>query len=333
MTIDDIDAIAVTNRPGMALSLLVGLRYAKYLSRKYSKPIIPIHHMQAHALAARAEHSIEFPFLCLLASGGHCLLTFVSSPNEFQILGEALDDAPGECLDKVARELQLRNLPQFSQKSGGAAIELAAKTSTHPGRYKFVLPLMRERNCQFSFSGLKCAAHRLIGQLRSEENLAPDQTIQYYEDFSAGYLRAIAKHIAHRVQRAMQFCDRVDLWQGRDDRPLVFSGGVACNDFIYTALGQLCEQMDYQIYRPSKKLCTDNGIMIAWNGIERWLADKGQYLNLNIDDIHVDAKEAIGVSVTDQLAAANIKCEWAKIPIIREASSDKATVQSTDSTA
>lgn len=325
---DDIDAIAVTNRPGLSLSLLVGVRYAKYLSRKYSKPIIPIHHMQAHALTARAEHSIDYPFLCLLASGGHCLLTFVSSATEFKILGEAIDDAPGECLDKIARELQLRNLPQFAQQSGGAAIELAARTSTQPNRYEFPLPLMRERNCQFSFSGLKTSGHRLIGQLRDEEKLAPDQIIRHYEDFSAGYLRTITKHIVHRTQRAMQFCDRIDLWNGLDGRRFVFAGGVACNDFIYSALGQLCEQLDYEIYRPTKKLCTDNGIMIAWNGVERWLADEEKYLNLNIDDICVESKEAIGISLVDELAAANVACKWAKIPIMIDNTRHKTSGES-----
>lgn len=317
MTIDDIDAIAVTTRPGLSMSLLVGLRYAKHLCRKYSKPLIPIHHMQAHALTARVEHKIDYPFLCLLASGGHCLLTFVKSTTEFMILGEAIDDAPGECFDKVARELQLKNLPQFAKCTGGAAIELAARAAVNPNRYEFPLPLARDRNCQFSFSGLKSFAHRTIGDLRSKENLHPDQTITHYADFCAGFLRTITKVIVRRTQRAMSFCDREQLWGDAAARRLVFSGGVACNDFIYTALQQLCQPLDYDLFRPSRQFCTDNGIMIAWNGVERWQFEKEKYLDVDLDTIRVEPKEPLGVNFVKQLASANIQCDWARIPNLR----------------
>lgn len=323
MSIDDVDAIAVTTRPGLTLSLLVGLRYAKHLCRKYSKPLIPIHHMQAHALTARVEHPIEYPFLCLLASGGHCLLTFVKSTSDFIILGEAIDDAPGECFDKVAREMQLKNLPQFAECNGGLAIEVAARSARDPSRYEFPLPLARDRNCQFSFSGMKTAAQRLIATLRKEQNLRPDEVIMHYEDFCASFLQSITKQIVRRTQRAMVFCDREGLWGNTERRrPLVFSGGVACNDFIFTALHQLCQPMGYEAFRPSKQFCMDNGIMIAWNGIERWRNGSEEFMHLDLDSIRAEPKEPIGESYVKKLASANIKCDWVPIPILKRPTLD-----------
>lgn len=318
MTVDNIDAIAVTTRPGLSLSLLVGLRYAKHLCRKHSKPIIPIHHMQAHALTARVENKIDYPFLCLLASGGHCLLTFVRNTTEFLILGEAVDDAPGECFDKVAREMQLKNLPQFAECNGGTAIEIAARSATNPNRFEFPTPLARERNCQFSFSGSKTSAHRLLAKLRTEQQLQPDQVITHYEDFCAGFLRAMTKQMVRRTQRAMAFCDREHLWGDSIERRFVFSGGVACNDFIYTALQQLSQPLGYDVFRPSKEFCMDNGIMIAWNGVERWLVEREKYAALDVDELRAEPKEPIGESLVNKLSTANIKCDWVKIPILRD---------------
>jgi N6-L-threonylcarbamoyladenine synthase len=162
LSMNAIDAIAVTNRPGLQLSLLVGVRYAKHLARQFNKPIIPIHHMEAHALTARLSHKIEFPFLCLLISGGHSLLTLVKSVTEFELLGEHLDDAPGEAMDKVARRLKIHNLPEYANMSGGAAIEKAAKDVVVDRTYNFTLPLAGRRDCQFSFAGLKNSAQRAI---------------------------------------------------------------------------------------------------------------------------------------------------------------------------
>uniref|UniRef100_A0A182RKV9 N(6)-L-threonylcarbamoyladenine synthase n=1 Tax=Anopheles funestus TaxID=62324 RepID=A0A182RKV9_ANOFN len=159
---NDIDAVAVTNRPGLPLSLIVGMRYAKHIARTYDKPLIPIHHMQAHALMARMNSTIRYPFLCLLVSGGHSLLVFVESTARFRLLGETLDDAPGEALDKIARRLKLRNVAEYAQMSGGQAIEVAAQKATNTAAYEFPLPLSKYRDCQFSFAGLKNTATRHI---------------------------------------------------------------------------------------------------------------------------------------------------------------------------
>lgn len=124
--------------------------------------------MEAHALTARITHKFNYPFLCLLASGGHSILTVVKQFDEFYRLGETLDDAPGEAFDKISRRLKLRNLPMFENKCGGAAIELAAKDATDPDQFEFPLPLARQRNCQFSFAGLKNNATRFIKHIERD---------------------------------------------------------------------------------------------------------------------------------------------------------------------
>lgn len=316
--VDDLDAIAVTNRPGLNMSLLIGLRYAKHLARKHKKPLIPIHHMEAHALMARMEHDVQFPFLCLLISGGHSLLAYVEDIDKFKLLGESLDDAPGECFDKIARELKLRNLPNFENKNGGRSIEEAASECKEvTDKYKFPLMLARYRDCQFSYAGMKNVAKRYIGFERKRLKLDVDRVIPDYPDFCANFLGGVARHICNRTQRAMEFCDRMEMFKGVEHKKLVISGGVACNDFIFAALSQLCEQFDFTAVRPSKKLCTDNGIMIGWNGVERFTRDEGIYSHENIDEVIAHPKCQLGESLINKLKCESIHCHWVKIPILK----------------
>lgn len=319
LTPNDIDAIAVTNRPGLSLSLHIGVRYAKHLSRTYCKPLIPIHHMEAHALTVRLSNSVDYPFLCLLASGGHCILTLVHNVNKFELLGQTMDDAPGEAFDKTARQLRLRNLAQFEAMNGGAAIELAARKSTNPKQFDFPLPLARQRSCEFSFTGLKNAAKRAISRSERLHNVAADEIIPDYADFCAGFLRIITKHMCHRTQRAIEYCDIEHVFpeNGHFKKTLVLSGGVACNDFVFTALSQMADQFGYRTIRPPKRHCTDNGLMIAWNGVERWTSEREVYANMDIDRVSIEPKCPLGTDISKEITALEIKCKWAKIPILR----------------
>lgn len=277
--------------------------------------------MEAHALTARIENSINFPFLCLLASGGHCLLTYVRNVNEFLLLGETLDDAPGEAFDKVSRRLKLRNLPEYEWYSGGQCIELAAKLAvTTTNQFQFALPIARYRNCQFSFAGLKNQATRQIIKIENDLQLAPDAVIPSYREFCNSFLKSMTRHICHRTQRAIEYCLLKNLFndnEGIDEKVLVFSGGVACNDYIFTALEQLTKQFDFKIYRPTKKLCTDNGIMIAWNGIERYLANTNDLL-YNFDGVDAVSRCKLGINRIDDVNNSNIKCKLVKLPILRQ---------------
>ncbi|XP_055376291.1 probable tRNA N6-adenosine threonylcarbamoyltransferase, mitochondrial [Condylostylus longicornis] len=312
VSIEDLDAIAVTNCPGLPLSLIVGLRYAKYLCRLHNKPLIPIHHMEAHALCARIHNpDIQFPFLCLLISGGHCQLVVVKDAFDFLFLGETLDDAPGEAFDKIARRLRLRNLPKYEWMNGGAAIELAAKEATNSDRFKFPLPLARKKDCNFSFAGLKNTAVRIIKQIEQEYEVKPDEVIPYYRDFCAAFLKACTRHLSYRTQRAIEFCEKRNIFP--NSKYLVISGGVACNDFIFDSISKMALSYKFKTVRPTKALCRDNGAMIAWCGIEKILENPDLLKSLNLDEVDIIGKCKLGKDISEDLENEQISCKWVKV--------------------
>lgn len=310
LSINNIAVIAVTVKPGLPLSLAVGLKYAKHLARTYNKPIIPIHHMQAHALIARINNNISFPFLALLISGGHCLIAVVQDVNDFQLLGESMDSAPGEVLDKVARRMKLKNVSEYSKICGGQAIELAASKSTNPFLFKFPLPLADYKDCNFSFNGLKTSVLSKLYKKEKEHNIIADALIPETNDLCAAMLTAISKHLVHRTQRAMMFCQQNNLIP-HYKKQLVVSGGVACNNFIYNSLKMLCDQTEYSIYRPPPKLCTDNGVMIAWNALEKWKKHLDIITNYNTLDI--EANSPLGESLIENVIKAKIPIKVIKL--------------------
>jgi N6-L-threonylcarbamoyladenine synthase len=273
--------------------------------------------MEAHALCARMQHpEIKFPFLCLLISGGHCLLAYVKDVDTFLLMGESLDDSPGEAFDKIARRLKLRNLPEFEYSSGGAAIEKAAKSATITGKYKFPLPLNRYRDCQFSFAGMKNSARRFIIQEERELDLVGN-CLPDYPEFCASFLAAATRHLCHRTQRAIEYCEVEEMFAGVEQKTLVVSGGVASNDFIFTALTQMCNELGFKVYRPSKRLCTDNGVMIAWAGMEKIIANKIPVIE-NLDKLEVFPRCPLGENIIDKVKAKQLQCKWVKIPILQD---------------
>lgn len=314
LTMDEIDAVAVANRPGIITSLLIGVRYARHLARKYSKPLIPVNHMEAHALTARLSNDIEFPFLCLLASGGHCQLLFVKNVNEFCLLGEAIDNPPGECFDKVARYFQLHNMPEFRNMNGGRAIEVLASRATNPDRFEFPSPMTKYRNCKFSFGGLRTVVQKKFQDIDKELN---ETSIPHIEDLCAAYLKTVTKHMLQRTQRAIQYCERKGFLENAK-RSIVFSGGVACNDYIFTAISQLGEQNGFNSFRPLKNLCRDNGVMIAWNGIERWTNNSNLYKNLEIDSVQPCTEGSFASDLMDDVENAAIGPTRIKIPLFQK---------------
>ncbi|KAK6626641.1 hypothetical protein RUM44_009117 [Polyplax serrata] len=227
----DLDAIAVTVKPGLSLSLEAGVNFAKELCKLHQKPLVPIHHMEAHALTVRLIEEVKFPFVTLLISGGHCILAFVKSPTEFYRLGQATDSNPGEVIDKVARRAKLNNLKRLRGLSCGAAIEkAAAEVKVEVGPFvKYIMA--QKRDCNFSFTGILSNAVGYIKDQEKQLGLEPDERM-------------------------------ANVWQ-------VVSGGVASNNFIKSALRYCCQQHGYRLIVPPPKYCTDNGVMIAWNGIER----------------------------------------------------------------
>ncbi|XP_011550874.3 tRNA N6-adenosine threonylcarbamoyltransferase, mitochondrial [Plutella xylostella] len=301
--ISNIDGVAVTVKPGLLASLQIGVKYAKYFSRKYQKPIIPIHHMEAHALVARMYEDIQFPFLVLLISGGHCLLAVAKDVEDFLLLGQSLDDAPGEAFDKVARRMKLRNIPEYSHLAGGRAIELAARKAKDTHSFQLPPPLVRSRDCNFSFSGLKASVGRTIQNLEARHGVVGAQVIPQVHELCASFQLAVTEHLMHRTERAMEFCIKKELIPP-DRKNLVISGGVACNDFIFESLKALGNKTQFNVYRPPPPVCTDNGIMIAWNGVEK--LRKGLEFTPNFDLKDIEPQCPLGVNISNQVLDANL---------------------------
>ncbi|XP_974817.2 tRNA N6-adenosine threonylcarbamoyltransferase, mitochondrial [Tribolium castaneum] len=307
----DLSAVAVTVKPGLPLSLTIGMKYGKYLCRLYNKPFIPIHHMEAHALTARMhDKTVEFPFLVLLISGGHCLLAVAQDVGRFFLLGSTRDDAPGEAFDKVARRMKLTNLSEFSKLSGGQAIELAASRAKNPLQFKFTIPLTQYRDCKFSLAGLKTQVRRHLLEEEKKHNVPPDGLIPDVFNLCAGFQLAVTRHICQRVQRAMVYARRKEMIP-ENSQTLVVSGGAACNNFIARGLQLVCDEMAYKFVRPPPKLCLDNGVMIAWNGVERWRAKLG--VLHDYASVEIQKSCPLGTSLIDDVVKENISCRWTKL--------------------
>ncbi|UXI22990.1 hypothetical protein NH340_JMT08933 [Sarcoptes scabiei] len=318
---NELSAIAVTVKPGLPLSLLVGCNYAKKLSAKYELPVIPIHHMEAHALTAMIEYDqLDFPFVTLLISGGHCLICFVRGLDDFQLMGQSLDIAPGDILDKTGRSLRLKNLGSpFNMMSGGAAIELLAKNGDPFSYFTKVTshPLYssRFRTCNFSFSGLLTAIQRKIGELEQENQQAPDQVLDEAPNLCASILYVLSFILIKRLQRAFQFLDEKEMLPIHYPRKLVISGGCASNRFIGSMIRNYCQHDGIELYIPTPKLCTDNGVMIAWNGILKLHNEQNFSSNFvlrkqrYIRSLAIDSRAKLGTDISQNVTDANIKCE------------------------
>ncbi len=250
---EDLDGIAVTAGPGLIGGLITGLVTAKSIAAVHRCPLLAINHLEAHALTARlTEPTLSFPYLLLLVSGGHCQLLLVKGVGRYRRLGTTLDDALGEAYDKAAKMLNL-GYP------GGPAVEVAAR-SGDPSRFSFPRPMIGKQNCHFSFSGLKTALRKAIREL-GPASLEPP----HINDLTASFQAAAIDSLIDRTKRAvMQTLDGRDL-----PTALVVAGGVAANRYLRERLDNLATSTGLPLVVPHPRLCTDNGIMIAWTGLER----------------------------------------------------------------
>ncbi|XP_061180316.1 tRNA N6-adenosine threonylcarbamoyltransferase, mitochondrial-like [Saccostrea echinata] len=309
-SLQELDAIAVTVEPGLSICLGVGVGYAKELVAQSGLPMIPIHHMQAHALTARMLENIEFPFLVLLISGGHCILTVAQDVNRFLMIGNGLDTSPGDCLEKVARKLNLKSLPQCENLNGGAAIELLTKGGD-PHKIPFSVAVLKQPSCNFSFSGLRSQGEHVIELQRKEEGISEDEVISDVTDFCASLQYCIAFQICRRLQRAFIYCQMKDLLPSNPT--LVVSGGVASNQYIRKCLQQVCGENSARLICPPPKLCTDNGIMIAWNGVEKLKV--GQGISKDPQSESYRARSLIGEDITENVTRLGLKIPPLKLKI------------------
>ncbi|KAG5306513.1 OSGP2 protein, partial [Acromyrmex insinuator] len=306
-----IDAIAATTKPGLLLSLHAGNKFGKYLSRIGNKPYIPIHHMEAHALTVRMVQKVDFPYLVLLVSGGHSLLAIVENVDKFYTLGTTIDNAPGEILDKIARRLKLSTIPEFSHMSGGQAIESAASKASDPTKFFFDPVLTKKRDCQFSFAGIWNRSFKYLN--KENVDVANNAAIPDVYNFCAAIQLVFAKHICLRTQRAMEFINNMNLIP-QEQRTLVISGGVACNNFLAKNLEIVCSERGFKFVRTPPRLCNDNGVMIAWNGAEKWMANITVLRDREeIEMVSIEKNASFGESWIERVQDANIKCKLVKL--------------------
>ena len=250
LSINDIDAIAVTAGPGLIGGLIVGLMFGKGLALAANKPLIAVNHLEGHALTARLVNDLTFPYLLLLISGGHCQILEVLGVGDYRMLGSTLDDAAGEAFDKVAKMLGL-GCP------GGPIIEQLAKQGNVKA-FQLPLPLAKQNNCDFSFSGLKTAVKRIID---SQEKI--DE--KFIQDICASFQYAVAQILCIKLEKAFTIYSA----KHATDKKLIIAGGVAANNYLNNKFKKLAEENDFALFVPPIKLCTDNAAMIAWAGIER----------------------------------------------------------------
>jgi len=307
-SIEEVTAIAVTNRPGLKGPLIIGTDYAKYLCLKYNKPMIPVHHMVAHALTVRMEEDVKFPFMILLISGGHCILGIAKDIDDFCILGSSINDSPGEALDKIARYLQIHNLPGMRDLSGGQAVEILAKDGD-PSKFPLGIPLLDERSCRFSFSGFKGHTNNILAYRKEE--IPPSK--EELSDYCAGAQFSITKHLCQRLQRGIEYSTAKDLMP--ENGTLVVSGGVASNQFVRSCLSEVCGTYGWKSVFPRPKLCTDNGVMIGWTGYELWRRGMDIIQPDQVLDVELYPKCPLGEDITQDVIDAHIKCKWIKLSI------------------
>ncbi len=253
-----IDAVAATAGPGLIGGVMVGLMAGKALSLYLGKPFIAVNHLEGHALSPRLSDDVAFPYLLLLASGGHTQILLVEGVGQYTLLGGTIDDAAGECFDKTAKLIGL-GYP------GGPQLEKMAAQCADPqgaaARFGLPRPLEGRKQPDFSFSGLKTAVRTQVEKLTGDGNVLAAKDAA---DLCCALQTAIADTIYDRCRRA---CDMV---KGKPVTALVVAGGVAANTAIRARLTALAAQYGLAFAAPPARLCTDNGAMIAWAGYERF---------------------------------------------------------------
>lgn len=243
VTLDEVDAIAATAGPGLIGGVMVGLVTGKALALAAGKPLIAVNHLEGHGLSPRlSDRTLEFPYLLLLVSGGHCQLLLVEGVGAYRRFATTIDDAAGEAFDKTAKLLGL-GFP------GGPAVEAAAKRG-NPRAVPLPRPLVGSGEPHFSFAGLKSAVARAVGQHSAE-------------DLAASFQQAVVDCLVDRTRLALAQVQPT---------ALVVAGGVAANGAVRGALESLATEHGLRFVAPPLWLCTDNAAMIAWAGVERFAA-------------------------------------------------------------
>ncbi len=267
LSMNDIDAVAVTANPGLIGALLVGVNFAKGLAYAYKKPLIPVNHVKGHVAAAYLEHpELKAPFFALIASGGHTSLTYVESPTSFIPVGRTRDDAAGEAFDKAGRVLGLTY-------PGGAQMDALASNG-NPDAIKFA-PAVIKDSLDFSFSGLKSAVINYVHNESMKGN-----TVRR-EDVAASFTKTVVSSVVKNLEKAYEIYKF---------ETLVAAGGVAANSHLRKALEEFAAGRGIKLCIPSKALCGDNAAMIGAQGYF-------EYMSGNLTELSLNAKASAGKAV------------------------------------
>ena len=267
VTIDDIDAIAVTYGAGLLGALLVGVNFAKGLAYAWQKPLFAVSHVKGHIAANYIDSNLKPPYLCLLASGGHTAIVKVVSYTDFEILGSTIDDAVGEAIDKVARVLGL-------SYPGGPNLEKLASNGKNCVSLPKMLKNYEGSKYDFSYSGLKTAVINYLNNKKQKNEEINSADIAC--SFQTCAIEAI-------IDRAMMALSETGY------KILTISGGVGANGYLRERLTQECQKRGVRLVLPGKRYCTDNGAMI---GAEGYI----QYVNGNFADLTLNAKAVVPLS-------------------------------------
>lgn len=252
LSLSDVDIVAVTNKPGLPGSLLVGVCFAKAIAWTQGKKLIGINHMEGHIFSSFLENDVPFPHLCITASGGHTALFLVQGFGEYELIGHTDDDAAGEAFDKIAK---LLDLPY----PGGPEIEKRAQAVGFEDFFAY--PRHNPKSLDFSFSGLKTAVlydlvKRNLYDMQTKQLLSDDQALK--NQVSSSLLVCIGDIFTQKVSLALTTYPEV--------KALTFVGGVACNKYLRKRLHEVAEAHNLSFFFPTPQFCTDNGAMIAFVG-------------------------------------------------------------------
>lgn len=264
---NDIDAVAAAAGPGLIGGVAVGVMAAKALSLALDKPFVAVNHLEGHALVSRLTNNVSYPYLLLLVSGGHCQILVVKGPGEYERLGTTIDDAAGEAFDKVAKMLGL-GYP------GGPMIEKMAAIGDE-NRFTLPHPLKGSGDLNLSFSGLKTAVRKIIesyGNGNIEETVLPRKDAA---DVCACFQKTACECLLDKLSKAADYFKQ----KYPEGKNVVVAGGVAANTYLRSRLESMAENKGLVFAAPPIRLCTDNGVMIAWAGLERF--QKGYTDNLD----------------------------------------------------
>ncbi|MDX1916975.1 MAG: tRNA (adenosine(37)-N6)-threonylcarbamoyltransferase complex transferase subunit TsaD [Rickettsiaceae bacterium] len=257
--LNDLSCIAATTGPGLIGGLIVGTMFGKAIASCSGKPFVAVNHLEAHTLTARLTNNIEFPYLMLLLSGGHCQFLIVHNLGNYELIGQTRDDAAGEAFDKLAKMLGL-------PFPGGPFVEEMASKGD-PYKFPLPMPLCAPSELDLSFSGLKTAARIII---QNQQQISEEFT----RDMCASFQYTILKILSYKISQAVKLYEHKS-----SKKQIVISGGVAANQYIISNLKLLAYEKGYELIAPPPQLCTDNAAMIAWTGIE--LFSKGYKSSLN----------------------------------------------------